>query len=445
LKATDELTQDPESQFPPKAGQASTNENIISTSLSDDPAGKNAALIVPALREILCRRTPTLQRKNPIARRTATCYTPLMKADSGVDSMEEIEYWEAVCSRNRAFDGVFVYAVRSTGIFCRPSCPSRRPRREHVQFFDSSAEAERAGFRACRRCQPEKRTSDEPNLALVQRICRYLTESRDEIPTLAELAQEFHLSPYHLQRTFKRIVGVTPRQYAEAQRLERFKAGLRQGDSVTDALYEAGYPSNSSAYTQAARQFGMSPTAYKRGGATDITYALTESPLGWLLVAGTTKGLCAVRLGDSPAALEAELASEFPAAGVTRDDMGLGAPVTALMSYLHGAQPHLDLPLDIRATAFQQQVWRALQAIPVGSTRSYGEVAAAIGRPTAARAVARACASNPVALVIPCHRVIREDGNLGGYRWGLERKERLLAQETSAAVKEAGRAGEAAR
>jgi AraC family transcriptional regulator, regulatory protein of adaptative response / methylated-DNA-[protein]-cysteine methyltransferase len=368
-----------------------------------------------------------------------------MKTDAGVDSMEEIEYWEAVCSRNRAFDGVFVYAVRSTGIFCRPSCPSRRPRREQVQFFDSPAGAEQAGYRACRRCQPEKRTPDEPNLALVQRMCRYLSEPCDQLPTLAELAQEFHLSPYHLQRTFKRIVGVTPRQYAEAQRLERFKAGLKQGESVTDALYEAGYASNSSVYTQAARQFGMTPATYRAGGGAAISYTVAESPLGWLLVAGTTKGLCAVRLGDSPAALEAELASEFPHAGMTRDDTGLGAPVMALMGYLHGAQPHLDLPLDVRATAFQQQVWRALQAIPVGSTRSYGEVAAAIGRPTAARAVARACATNPVALVIPCHRVIRQDGNLGGYRWGLERKERLLAQEASTAAEVAGRAGEAGR
>ena len=203
---------------------------------------------------------------------------------------------------------------------------------------------------------------------------------------------------------------------------------------MTDALYDAGYPSNSSAYTQAARQFGMTPATYRDGGAAAIAYTVTESPLGWLLVAGTTKGLCAVRLGDSPAALEAELASEFPAAAVTRDDARLGAPVNALMGYLHGAQPHLDLPLDIRATAFQQQVWRALQTIPAGSTRSYGEVAAAIGRPTAARAVARACATNPVALVIPCHRVIREDGALGGYRWGLERKQRLLAQEANAAA-----------
>ena len=348
--------------------------------------------------------------------------------------MEEIEYWEAVRSRNRAFDGVFVYAVRSTGIYCRPSCPSRRPRREHVLFFRSPDEAANVGYRACQRCQPEKRTPDEPNLALVQGMCRYLSESRDQIPTLEALAQEFHLSPYHLQRTFKRIVGVTPRQYAEAQRLKRFKAGLKQGESVTDALYEAGYASNSSAYTQAARKFGMTPAAYRAGGGADISYTVAESPLGWLLVAGTTKGLCAVRLGDSPAALEAELASEFPHAGVTRDDTGLGAPVTALMGYLHGAQPHLDLPLDVRATAFQQQVWRALQAIPVGSTRSYGQVAAAIGRPTAARAVARACATNPVALVIPCHRVIREDGDLGGYRWGLERKQRLLSQEASAAA-----------
>jgi AraC family transcriptional regulator, regulatory protein of adaptative response / methylated-DNA-[protein]-cysteine methyltransferase len=359
--------------------------------------------------------------------------------------MHECEYWEAVCRRDAAYDGAFVYAVNSTGIYCRPTCPSRRPRREGVRFFGSPGEAQAAGYRPCRRCQPEKRTPDEPNLALVQGICRYLAEPRDRIPTLDDLACEFNLSPYHLQRTFKRIVGVTPRQYAETQRLERFKAGLRDGETVTAALYGAGYASNSSAYTQAARQFGMSPAAYKDGGATGITYALTESPLGWLLVAGAAKGLCAVRLGDSPAALEAELADEFPAAALARDDAGLGAPLAALMSYLGGAAPHLDLPLDVRATAFQHQVWRALQAIPFGSTMSYSQVAATIGRPTATRAVARACASNPVALVIPCHRVIREDGGLGGYRWGLERKERLLAQEAGAAVAAATDAPEVAR
>jgi AraC family transcriptional regulator of adaptative response/methylated-DNA-[protein]-cysteine methyltransferase len=368
-----------------------------------------------------------------------------MKSDSGANAMHESEYWEAVCRRDAAYDGVFVYAVNSTGIYCRPTCPSRRPRRENVRFFGSPGEAETSGYRPCRRCQPEKQTPDEPNLALVQQMCRYLAEPREQMPTLDDLAREFNLSPFHLQRTFRRIVGVTPRQYAEAQRLDRFKAGLKDGETVTAALYGAGYASNSSAYTQAARQFGMSPAAYKRGGATGIMYALTESPLGWLLVAGTAKGLCAVRLGDSPAALEAELASEFPAATLARDDAGVGAPLAALMGYLRGAAPHLDLPLDVRATAFQQQVWRALQAIPAGSTRSYGEVAAAIGRPTAARAVARACATNPVALVIPCHRVIRGDGALGGYRWGLERKERLLAQEAGATAAVPGRAGEAGR
>ena len=226
--------------------------------------------------------------------------------------MEEIEYWEAVRSRDRAYDGVFVYAVRSTGIYCRPSCPSRRPRREHVRYFEAPDQAERAGFRACRRCQPEKGTPDEPNLALVQRICRYLSEPRDQLPTLEELAQEFHLSPYHLQRTFKRIVGVTPRQYAEAQRLERFKAGLKQGESVTDALYEAGYPSNSSAYTQAARQFGMTPTAYKRGGGAAIFYTVTESPLGWLLVAGTPKDCARSGSATRPRHWKSNSPASFP-------------------------------------------------------------------------------------------------------------------------------------
>ena len=266
--------------------------------------------------------------------------------------------------------------------------------REHVQFFRAAGEAEQAGYRACRRCQPDKQAPDEPNLGLVQRICRYLSEPRDRLPTLDALAQEFHLSPYHLQRTFKRIVGVTPWQYAEAQRLERFKAGLKQGESVTDALYEAGYQSNSSAYSQADRQFGMTPATYRDGGGGAISYTVAESPLGWLLVAGTTKGLCAVRLGDSPAALEVELASEFPPRrwlGTMR--VGCAGGGADGLPARRAAAPRPTARCS--ATAFQQQVWRALQAIPAGSTRSYGEVAAAIGRPTAARAVARACATNP--------------------------------------------------
>jgi AraC family transcriptional regulator of adaptative response/methylated-DNA-[protein]-cysteine methyltransferase len=344
--------------------------------------------------------------------------------------MQEAVLWQAVLDRDRQYDGVFVFAVRSTGVYCRPSCPSRRPRRERVQFFEQPAQAEAAGFRPCQRCHPEQATRLEPNLELVQAICRAIDERDDRPPTLAQLSQQFSMSPYHLQRTFKRIVGLTPKQYAAAQRAERFKQHLKEKTTVTEAIYEAGYPSSSSAYDEASEQLGMTPTTCRRGGlTTTITYAVTPCPLGYLLVAATDKGVCAVRLGDSEEELAATLAAEFPAAQVQPGSGDLTQWVASLQHYLRGAQPHLDLPLDVRATAFQRRVWAALQAIPYGNTRSYSEVAQAIGQPTAVRAVARACASNPVALVVPCHRVVREDGGLGGYRWGIERKKALLAQE----------------
>lgn len=345
--------------------------------------------------------------------------------------MRNTQYWQAVLGRDGRYDGVFVYVVRSTGIYCRPSCPSRRPRRDNVQFFAQSALAEQAGFRACQRCHPDKAVPDEPHLALMREICRYLAEHRERAPTLIELAHQFNLSPYHLQRTFKRIVGVTPRQYAAAYRLERFKAHLKNGETVTNALYEAGYPSSSSVYAQVSDQFGMTPTVYQRGGhRMHISYTMATCPLGFLLVAATERGICAVRLGDSETELEATLHSEFPTATIRRNDTDLGQWVSALLEYLQGERPHLELSLDIQATAFQRRVWEVLRAIPYGSTRSYRAIAEAMGQPTAARAVAHACATNPVALVIPCHRVVREDGNLGGYRWGVARKRALLAQES---------------
>ena len=347
--------------------------------------------------------------------------------------MQEQVFWQAVSDRNKEYDGVFVYAVRSTGIYCRPSCPSRRPRREQVQFFDRPAAAEQAGFRACRRCHPQKATVEDPNLRLVEQMCRYLIEREDRAPTLDELSQQFHMSPYHLQRTFKRIIGVTPRQYAAAQRADRLKAHLKERKTVTEAIYEAGYQSSSSAYGQSSGQLGMTPAAYQRGGqGTAVTYTITSCPLGYLLVAATPKGICAVRLGDSEAELTTTLAGEFSSATIQRSDETLLPWVSTLQDYLHGGHPQMDLPLDIRATAFQHRVWTALQQIPYGITRSYSQVAEAIGQPTAARAVARACAANPVAIVIPCHRVIRGTGHLGGYRWGLERKQALLTSEISA-------------
>jgi AraC family transcriptional regulator of adaptative response/methylated-DNA-[protein]-cysteine methyltransferase len=343
--------------------------------------------------------------------------------------MRDDEYWQAVLRRDRLCDGQFVYAVRSTGVYCRPSCPARRPRQEQVVFFASPAAAAEAGFRACRRCQPDQPAPDEPNLATVQQICRYLEQPHEHAPTLAELSQQFHLSPYHLQRTFKRIVGVSPRQYAAARRLERFKNGLKDGQAVTDALFDAGYQSASSAYGPARRQLGMPPAVYQSGGQDiAISFTLAPSALGWLLLAATDKGVCAIKFGDDEAALERSLRNEFPSAAIERSSR-LEQWLSALQDYLQGVQPHINLPLDVRATAFQQRVWEALRAIPFGETRSYQDVARAIGQPNAARAVAQACAHNPVPLVIPCHRVVRQDGTLGGYRWGVERKKKLLVHE----------------
>jgi AraC family transcriptional regulator, regulatory protein of adaptative response / methylated-DNA-[protein]-cysteine methyltransferase len=346
--------------------------------------------------------------------------------------MQRDEYWQAVAARDKQFDGKFVFAVNSTGIYCRPSCPSRRPQRERVRFFALPSEAEQAGFRACKRCHPDRAVRDEPHLAMIDQICQYLAQASDHTVTLDELGKHFNLSPFHLQRTFKRLVGVTPRQFADARRLERFKQHLKKSEPVTDAIYESGYQSSSRAYEGAVAQLGMTPTSYRDGGTRhSIRYSIIPSSLGWLLIGTTEKGVCAVRLGDSDEELENMLRIEFPTAKLKRDEAGLGPWVNLLCSYLNGVDSHLDLPLDIRATAFQRRVYQALQCIPYGTTRSYQEVANAIGRPRAARAVARACATNPVALVIPCHRVVRGDGGLGGYRWGVDRKRKLLEQEAN--------------
>jgi AraC family transcriptional regulator of adaptative response/methylated-DNA-[protein]-cysteine methyltransferase len=267
---------------------------------------------------------------------------------------------------------------------------------------------------------------------MVEQVCRAIdAQLEEEGPiTLSDLSNRFSISPYHLQRTFKRIMGITPRQYAEARRLDRLKARLKSEENVSKALYDAGYGSSSRLYERTDGHLGMTPTVYRNGGRrTSIGYTVAECSLGKLLVAATDRGICAVSLGDSEDALRAELMSEYPAAEVHRDDAGLSQWVGAILGHLQGAQPHLDLPLDVQATAFQWRVWRELQAIPYGKTCSYRQVAHALGQPTAVRAVARACATNPAALVIPCHRVVREKGGLGGYRWGVDRKERLLAQE----------------
>lgn len=345
-----------------------------------------------------------------------------------VQMTQEDMYWQAVLERDSRFDGSFVFAVRTTGIYCNPSCAARHPRREHVVFFSRPQDAQVAGFRPCKRCSPNMH--ETPSVALVQQMCRYIETHSDEPLTLAVLSKTFHLSPYHLQRLFKRIVGVTPRQYVQAQRMERLKAQLKMGDSVTEAMYEVGFSSSSRLYEQVPR-LGMTPTAYRHGGkGMHVSYTIVDCPLGRLLVARTERGLCAVCLGESDALLEAALLSEYPEATIERNVANLTQEIDVLLRHLQGKQPCLDLPLDVQATAFQQRVWNELRAIPYGETRSYREVAQALGDPKKARAVANACAHNPTALVVPCHRVVREDGSLGGYRWNVERKRQLLEQES---------------
>jgi AraC family transcriptional regulator of adaptative response/methylated-DNA-[protein]-cysteine methyltransferase len=343
---------------------------------------------------------------------------------------DEEQCWQAVLARDASRDGTFVYAVRSTGVYCRPSCPAVRPRRDRVLFFPFSEAAERAGYRSCRRCRPDHAASPDPHVELVRRACRYMQANLESPLTLAALGREVGLSPPHLQRTFKRVTGITPRQYADACRLDRLKTRLKERRTVTMALVEAGYGSTSRLYERASSQLGMTPGTYQRGGRNmHIRYTVAACPLGRLLLAGTDRGICAVYLGDADEELAAALVHEYPAAEIARADTGLEAWVKEVLNHLNGQQPHLDLPLDVQATAFQWRVWQELRAIPYGNTRTYSEIAEALGQPTAVRAVARACATNPVSVVIPCHRVVREDGNLAGYRWGLERKKELLAQE----------------
>jgi AraC family transcriptional regulator of adaptative response/methylated-DNA-[protein]-cysteine methyltransferase len=343
--------------------------------------------------------------------------------------MNQETYWQAVVEGDSRFDGAFVYAVRSTGVYCRPSCPSRRPRREQVVFFPEPQAAERAGFRPCRRCRPRD-PGVQPQAKLVERVCRYIDTHAGDRLTLETLGTLAGASPHHLQRVFKRALGITPRQYAESRRVGRLKAALRKGHSVTRALYDAGYGSSSRLYERSDARLGMTPATYRRGGEhMHINYTIIDCPLRRLIVGATERGVCAVSLGESDPKLETFLREEYPRAEITRNANGLERHIGAMLKHLSGRQKQLDLPVDVEATAFQWRVWEELKAIPYGATRTYQEVARAMGRPTATRAVARACATNPVAVVIPCHRVIRTDGGLGGYRWGLERKKALLAQE----------------
>lgn len=344
--------------------------------------------------------------------------------------MNNEQLWQAVVARDARFDGQFVFAVSSTKIYCRPSCPSRRPQRERVSFFNLPEAAEEAGFRACLRCQPRNSEVIDPQLEMVQRACRLLdATSEGDSLKLAALASQVGVSAFHLQRTFKRVMGISPRKYVTARRFGNFKQLVREGESVTNALYDSGFNSSSRVYEQAPEELGMTPATYSRGGrGVQIDYTIVASPLGRLLVAVTERGVCAVKMADTDVELEKDLRAEFPEAKLQRADSHLKDSVQQILNHLND-NTHIDLPLDIRATAFQRQVWEKLRAIPYGQTLSYGDVAKALGKPGAVRAVGRACATNPVALVIPCHRVVREDKSLGGYRWGLERKKKLLDLE----------------
>ncbi|MBV9573550.1 MAG: bifunctional DNA-binding transcriptional regulator/O6-methylguanine-DNA methyltransferase Ada [Acidobacteriales bacterium] len=336
--------------------------------------------------------------------------------------------WQAVLSRDANYDCSFVFAVSSTGIYCRPSCAAKRPRRENVTFFRHGADAEKAGYRACLRCRPATTSEQEP--AEIKAICRFIEGHLEEPLTLARLGEEFGRSPFQLQKKFKAALGITPRAYAESCRMNRLKQNLQSGRSVTNAMYDAGYSSSSRLYERAVSHLGMTPDKYRRGAiAAPIRYTCADTPLGCMLLAATDRGVCAIHFAESEMELEQGLRREFPFAARRRDDDGLRAWKDNLLGQMQGQELNSSLPLDIRSTAFQRKVWTYLQSIPRGETRSYSAVAKAIGQPAATRAVARACATNPVAVAIPCHRVISRGGEMSGYRWGIERKKALLSAE----------------
>jgi len=376
-----------------------------------------------ATNAILSEETATMKRTQTAAPTTHE-----------VAALMNARRWQAIADRDRSLDGTFVFGVSSTGIFCRPSCAAKRPRRENVTFFDDALQAEHAGYRACLRCRP-KAVDGSPQSTLVRGMCRYIEQQIENPLTLSTLAKEFRRSPFHLQRTFKSVLGVSPRAYIDAVRFRQVKQNLQAGHDVTTALYAAGYGSSSRLYERTASQLGMTPEKYRRGAvAAVIRYTIADSPLGRMLIAATDKGICAIQFANSDHELQQGLMREFPFATRRRDDAALAEWSVNLTRLMQGNEPNPSLPLDIRTTAFQRKVWETLQKIPRGETRSYSAVARKIGMPKATRAVARACATNPVAVAVPCHRVIREDGNLGGYRWGLERKEQLLAMEKEAGV-----------
>jgi AraC family transcriptional regulator of adaptative response/methylated-DNA-[protein]-cysteine methyltransferase len=351
-------------------------------------------------------------------------------ATTDVSPRKAAQYWRATLERDARADGTFVLAVRSTHIYCRPSCPARRPLRQNVTFFYTGEEAEKQGFRPCLRCRPNQIAA---SVALVARAAKQLSQSSEEGLRLSELARELHSNAGTLRRAFRQVTGLAPRELAEALRVKRFKALLRAGENITDALYETGYGSSSRVYERSNAQLGMTPATYRKGGeGMKIEYTIAKSPLGKILVAATERGVSAVYLGDAQNKLVSELREEYPRAEISPATGNVQRWVREIVQRIEGKPAQVELPLDLQATAFQRRVWQELQRIPRGTTRSYSQVARALGRPKAVRAVARACATNPVSIVVPCHRVIREDGNLAGYRWGLARKKQLLETEHAA-------------
>jgi AraC family transcriptional regulator of adaptative response/methylated-DNA-[protein]-cysteine methyltransferase len=363
-----------------------------------------------------------MMQHEPVARTVGTLGTG---AASALDPR-----WKSLAARDANADGTYFYGVTSTGIYCRPSCPSRRPRADRVRFFDTTTNARQEGFRPCKRCRPDTVGLAQPGVDAVRRASMFLATHADQPVTLTQLARVAAMSPHHLQRRFKAIVGLSPREFQAAVRAGKLRSSLRDGRDVTTAIYEAGYGSPSRVYEASPTGKGMSLSLYRRGGAgMVIGYSTVASPLGQLLVGATANGVCAVKLGDSEAALVRDLRREYPAADIRANQQARTEWVKAILQHLRGAEPSLELPIDVQATAFQWKVWRALQQIPYGETRAYGDVAKAIGKPKAVRAVARACATNPVCLIVPCHRVVPAAGGTGGYRWGAERKAKLLASE----------------
>jgi AraC family transcriptional regulator, regulatory protein of adaptative response / methylated-DNA-[protein]-cysteine methyltransferase len=352
------------------------------------------------------------------------------QSGSNIPPSAAARFWRATVSRDARADGTFVLGVRSTNIYCRPSCPARRPLRRNVVFFRTLEEAEKQGFRPCLRCRPNEVAA---SIALVEKAARYLVDSDEDTVRFGALAARLGTTPATLRRAFLRVTGLRPRELAEALRLARFKKLLRAGQSITDALYETGYGSSSRVYERSNAQLGMTPAAYRKGGkGMKIGYSIAKSALGKVLVGATERGVSAVYLGDTESKLIEELRQEYPRAEISPAPDSFERWVREIVLRVEGKPPRMDLPLDLQATAFQRRVWQELQRIPRGTTRTYSQVARALGNPRSVRAVARACATNPVSIVVPCHRVIREDGNLAGYRWGLSRKEQLLAQERAA-------------